>query len=120
VQFKWSIWKETTSFLVQSTAIGVDVEVTIAPPYITTLEEFVDVFQPLPSRLPREWEIPHILGHVVGKASIKVNPRKSETITNLHRPLEIGQLWSALGLCIYFCRFIHRYSTLVAPLTSLT
>ena len=62
----------------------------------------------------------HYLGHVVGKDGIKVDPRKIETVAKWHRSLEIGQLRSFLGLCNYFYRFIHGYSTLVAPLTSLT
>jgi hypothetical protein len=32
----------------------------------------------------------------------------------------VGQLRSFLGLCNYFRKFIHGYSTLVAPLTSNT
>ena len=62
----------------------------------------------------------HYLGHVVGKEGIKVDPKKIETVAKWHRPLEVGQLRSFLGFCNYFRRFIHGYSTLVTPLTSLT
>lgn len=49
-----------------------------------------------------------------------MDPRKIEIVAKWHRPLEVGQLRSFLGLCNYFRRFIHGYSTLVAPLTSMT
>jgi hypothetical protein len=62
----------------------------------------------------------HYFEHVVGKEGIKVDPKKIETVAKWHRPLEVGQLRSLLGLCNYFCRFIHGYSTIVVPLTSLT
>ena len=39
------------------------------------------------------------LGHVVGNKSIKVHPRKIETITKRHKPLEIGKLRYFLGFC---------------------
>ena len=39
------------------------------------------------------------LGHVVGNKSIKVHPRKIETMTKRHKPLEIGKLRYFLGFC---------------------
>ena len=62
----------------------------------------------------------YYLGHVVGKEGSKVDPRKIETMAKWHRPLEVGHLRSFLGLCNYIRRFIHGYSTLFVPLTSLT
>ena len=38
----------------QLTMVGDEIEDIMAPPYGTMLEEFVDVFQPLPSGLPLE------------------------------------------------------------------
>ena len=42
MQFKHSIWKGATSFLVQSLAVGDDTEDTMAPPCATMLDEFVE------------------------------------------------------------------------------
>ena len=44
----------------------------------------------------------HYLGYVVGKKSIKVDPRKIEIVAKWHRPLEIRQIRSFLGFAITF------------------
>ena len=59
--FKRSIRKGATSFLVQLTAVGDDVEDTVAAPYATMLEEYADVFQPIPTGLPPEREMAHTI-----------------------------------------------------------
>lgn len=41
--------------------VGDDVKETMAPPYAIMLEEFADVFQPVPSGLPLEWEMAHTI-----------------------------------------------------------
>ena len=61
MQFKRSIRKGATSFLVQLTAVGDDVEDTVATPYATVLEECADVFQPIPIGLPPERELAHTI-----------------------------------------------------------
>lgn len=43
----------------------------------------------------------HYVNHVVGRHGIKVDPKKIETITKWHRPLEIEQLQS-WGFAITF------------------
>ena len=48
-------------FVVKLTAVGDDVEDTMATPYATVLEEYVDVFQPIPTWLPLEREMAHII-----------------------------------------------------------
>jgi hypothetical protein len=53
--------KGATSFLVQLIAVGDDVEDTVAAPYATVLEEYADVFQPIPTRLPLEREMAHTI-----------------------------------------------------------
>ena len=43
------------------TAVGDNVEDTLAAPYATMLEEYVDDFQPIPTRLPLEREMAQII-----------------------------------------------------------
>ena len=52
MQSKRSIWKGATSFIVNLTTFGDDIEHTLAPPYAIMFEDFVDVLHPLPSELP--------------------------------------------------------------------
>ena len=61
MQFKWSIWKGATLFLVQLIAVGDDVEDTLAAPYAILLEEYADVFHPIPTKLPLEHEMAHTI-----------------------------------------------------------
>jgi hypothetical protein len=61
MQFKRSIRKGATLFLVQLTAVGDDVEDTVATPYTILLEEYADVLQPIPTGLPLEREMAHII-----------------------------------------------------------
>jgi hypothetical protein len=58
---KWPIQNETTLFLVQLIVVGDGVEDIVAPPYAMVLENFVDAFQPLPSRLPPKHEMAHTI-----------------------------------------------------------
>ena len=48
-------------FPIQKIVVGDDVKETMAPPYAIMLEEFADVFQPVPSGLPLEWEMAHTI-----------------------------------------------------------
>ena len=60
------------------------------------------------------------MGHIVGKDGIKVDPAKIEVIKKWPVPKTLSELRSFLGLANYFRKFILGFSTLVAPLTSLT
>ena len=62
----------------------------------------------------------HFLGHVVSRHGLKVDQRKVEVIRNWPVPTDLHKLRAFLGLANYFRRFIQGYSSLVAPLTSLT
>jgi len=59
------------------------------------------------------------LGHVVGRDGIAVDPAKVSVIKDWPVPTTVKQLQAFLGLANYFRKFVHRYSTVVAPLTSL-
>ena len=54
MQFKWLISKRETLFLVQWILVGDDIKDTMAPPYATMLEEFV------------EHDRNHLLGQFIG------------------------------------------------------
>jgi RNase H-like domain found in reverse transcriptase/Reverse transcriptase (RNA-dependent DNA polymerase)/Integrase zinc binding domain/Chromo (CHRromatin Organisation MOdifier) domain/Retroviral aspartyl protease len=59
------------------------------------------------------------LGHIVSKAGLKVDPKKTNAVRTWPKPSTTQELRSFLGLANYFRRFIQGYSTMVAPLTSL-
>jgi hypothetical protein len=60
------------------------------------------------------------LGHVVSAQGLSVDPEKTAAVQNWPRPANVRELQSFLGLANYFRRFIPHYSSMVAPLTSLT
>jgi hypothetical protein len=61
MQFKRSIRKGATLFLVQWTAVGDDVEDTVVAFYATVLEDYVDFFQRIPTGLSLDREMTHII-----------------------------------------------------------
>jgi hypothetical protein len=60
------------------------------------------------------------LGHVVSSEGLRVGPAKTALVRGWPRPTSLRELQSFLGLASYFRRFIPGYSTIVAPLTSIT
>lgn len=62
----------------------------------------------------------HFLGHIISQEGLKVDPRKVKVIREWPVPQDMHKVRSFLGLANYFRRFIQGYSSLVAPLTSLT
>lgn len=60
------------------------------------------------------------LGHIIGRHGMKVDPKKVEVVQNWPLPTDATQIRSFLGLTNYFRKFIQGYSTLAAPLMSLT
>ncbi|KAJ3690866.1 hypothetical protein LUZ61_020030 [Rhynchospora tenuis] len=59
------------------------------------------------------------LGHVVTHQGVSMDPAKVQAISDWPEPLTIRALRGFLGLAGYYCRFIHNYGTLAAPLTNL-
>ena len=60
------------------------------------------------------------LGHIVGRGGLSVDPDKVAVVATWPQPRTLKQLQGFLGLANYFRRFIQGYSTLAAPLTSMT
>ena len=60
------------------------------------------------------------LGHVVSDKGVEVDPMKIEAIRNWPKPLNPTNIRSLLGLPGYCRRFVEVFSSIVAPLTSLT
>ncbi|KAF7838882.1 Ty3/gypsy retrotransposon protein [Senna tora] len=59
------------------------------------------------------------LGHFVSAKGVEMDPAKIQAIIEWPLPTTIKQLRGFLGLSGYYRRFIHRYSAIAAPLTSL-
>lgn len=59
------------------------------------------------------------LGHIITVDGTRANPKKIEVIKNYPRPMTVKQIQSFLGLCNYFRRYVHDYSKISKPLTTL-
>jgi hypothetical protein len=59
------------------------------------------------------------LGHIVGKAGVRVDPKKIEAVKDWTRPKTLKILCGFLGLTGYYRKFFKNYRKIVAPLTAL-
>jgi hypothetical protein len=59
------------------------------------------------------------LGHIVGKAGVRVDPKKIEAMQDWTHPKTIKSLCGFLGLTDYYHKFVHNYGKILAPLTDL-
>jgi hypothetical protein len=60
------------------------------------------------------------LGLVVGKNSIKMDPKKVEGVSNWPTPTKVKHVQAFLGLANFYRRFIQGFAQIVRPLTKLT
>jgi hypothetical protein len=59
------------------------------------------------------------LGHIVGKAVLKVNPKKIKAMQDWPLPKTLKILHFFLGLTGYYCKFVNNYGKIATPLTAL-
>jgi hypothetical protein len=59
------------------------------------------------------------LGHLVGKANVRVDPKNIETMQYWPHPKTLKILRGFLGLTGYYRKFVKNYGKIVAPLTTL-
>ena len=60
------------------------------------------------------------MGHVVSDQGVEVDPRKTEAVKNWPKSLTLTDIRSFLGLAGYYSRFVEGFSSIAAPLTTLT
>jgi hypothetical protein len=60
-----------------------------------------------------------LLGHVISKGGISVDPSKVQDVLSWSAPTSVGDIRSFLGLAGYYRRFIERFSKISKPMTEL-
>ena len=60
------------------------------------------------------------LGHVVDRVGIHVDKDKVKAMSEMMPPTNVKMVWSFLGACGYYWKFIKDCSKVAAPLTELT
>ncbi|GJZ91964.1 putative reverse transcriptase domain-containing protein [Tanacetum coccineum] len=83
-------------------------------------EVFPDDLSGLPPMREIEFSIDLILGYVVNRDGIHVDPSKVESVKNWKTPESPTEIRSFLGLAGYYRRFIENFSKIAKPLTILT
>ncbi|MCO5563960.1 hypothetical protein L7F22_017612 [Adiantum nelumboides] len=62
----------------------------------------------------------HFLGHIGSKDGVRMDPAKIKAIQDSLKPVNLQEVHNFLGLCSYYCKFIHFLAEIVAPLHDLT
>ena len=60
-----------------------------------------------------------ILGHIVSKEGIRMDPKKIEVVVEWKPPRNVTEIRSFLGLAGYYRRFVKGFSMIAAPMTRL-
>ena len=60
------------------------------------------------------------LGHVVNAEGVSPDPNKIETIMSWPIPKNVKEIWSFLGTCSYYRKFIQNFAKIANPLHPLT
>jgi hypothetical protein len=58
-----------------------------------------------------------LLGHVISKGGISVDPSKVQDVLSWNTPTSVGDIQSFLGLAGYYQRFIEGFSKISKPMT---
>jgi hypothetical protein len=58
------------------------------------------------------------LGHLVGKAGVRVDTKNIEAMQEWPHPKTLKSLWGFLCLNNYYCKFVKNYGNIAAPLTT--
>jgi hypothetical protein len=60
-----------------------------------------------------------LLGHVISKGGISVDPSKVQDVLSWNAPMSVGDIQSFLGLDGYYWRCIEGFSKISKPMTEL-
>jgi hypothetical protein len=60
-----------------------------------------------------------LLGHIISKGGISVDPSKIQDVLSWNAPMSVGDIQSFLGLAGYYQRFIKGFLKITKPITKL-
>ena len=59
------------------------------------------------------------LGHVISEEGVSMDPDKIKAIIDWHVPKDVTDVWSFMGIIVYYIKFIEGFSKIANPITSL-